>query len=117
MSDALIYSGAMICAVFVASCAQILLKKSADTVHSNKLSEYFNFKVIVAYAAFCAVALTNLYVLRYIPVSLAVVLESSAYAFVPILSFVLLKERLGLRQIFGIAIIVAGIGIFAVGGI
>ena len=115
MNETLLFSVVMVGAVFVASLTQILLKKSADAKHKDKLSEYLNKKVVGAYAAFGAVAMVNMYVLRFIPLSLAVVLESFAYVFVPILSFVLLKERLKSRQMVGIAVIIFGIIIFNLG--
>lgn len=115
MNETFLFSVVMVCAVFVASLTQILLKKSADAEHKNRLFEYLNKKVVGAYVIFGSVAMVNMYVLRFIPLSLAVVLESFAYVFVPVLSIVFLKERMKVRQLVGVLVIVIGIYIFSLG--
>ena len=115
MNEAIVYPAIMVIMVFISSCTQILLKKSAETQYKNKLSEYLNKKVVGAYAIFGVVVAVNMYLLRFIPLSLAVVLDSFGYVFVPILSVAFLREKLNSRQILGIVLIIVGIVIFSRG--
>ena len=112
MNEVFVYSIIMLLGVFVASCSQILLKKAADNKHKNALAEYLNARVIAAYAMFFVSALVGMYVLRYIPLSLAPILESSAYVFVAVLSYCILKERTLKRNLFGIGLIITGTIVF-----
>jgi len=112
MNEVFVYSLIMLLGVFVASCSQILLKKSADKQYKNILAEYLNARVITAYAMFFVSALVGMYVLRYIPLSLAPILESGAYVFVAVLSFCILKERMSKRNLLGIGLIIVGTIVF-----
>jgi len=112
MNGVLIYACAMVTAVFIAACSQILLKKAATKEYKNLLSEYLNLRVISAYMLFGISAATSMYALRHISLTLAVILESTGYVFVAGLSWVFLREKLSLRRIFGILLILIGIIIF-----
>ena len=113
MNEVFKYSLIMLFGVFCASCSQIILKKSADKQHNNILAEYINAQVIIAYVIFVASAATGMFVLRYIPLSLAPVLDSIGYIFVAILSYCILKEKIAKRNIIGIFLIIVGTIVFA----
>ena len=102
----------MLAAVFTAACSQLLLKKAAGAVYKNRLAEYLNPRVITAYGLFTLSALGSFYALRFIPLSLMPVLESSGYVFMAALSYIFLRERLNKRQLGGMALIIAGIVLF-----
>lgn len=102
----------MLVSVFVACCSQVLLKKAADSNYKNWLAQYLNKRVILAYALFSLSAFVSMYVLRFIPLSLAVILESAGYIFTAVLSYTLLKERLNKKQLAGMALIIFGIILF-----
>ena len=112
MNEASFYIIVFILAVFSASCSQILLKKAAGIPRKNKQAEYLNWQVIVAYGIFGLSAVVTLYVLRHIPLSLAPILESATYIFVPVLSWVFLGEKLKGIQLAGMSLIFTGIVIF-----
>jgi len=114
VNEVLLFSFVMIAAVFVSSCSQILLKRAADKTYSSRIAEYLNWRVIFAYGLFGFSALVNMYVLRHIPISLAPVLESTGYIFVAVLGFRFLKEKLSIKQLFGMALIIVGIIIFSI---
>jgi len=116
MNNVLLFSIVMVIAVFVSSCSQILLKRAADKKYNSKLAEYLNWHVIFAYGLFGLAALTNMYVLRHIPLSLAPILESTGYIFIVILGLLFLREKLNKKQIIGMLLIVTGIIIFSIGG-
>jgi len=114
MNEIMIYAVILVLSVFIAACAQILLKKSADKNYNRKIEMFLNKRSIVAYALFCVSAVMGMYVLRFIPLSLSVALQSLVYIFVAGLSRVFLNERIRRRQVVGIAMIIAGVFVFSV---
>ena len=96
----------------MASCSQILLKKSADKPHKNKLAEYLNARVLTAYAMFAGSAAAGMLALRHIPLSFAPILETSGYIYVAVLSYCLLKERISKRKLIGMVLVIAGTVLF-----
>lgn len=95
--------------VFIASCSQILLKKSAMQEHESFIREYLNLYVIIAYLMFFAGTLITIISYKTIPLSFGLILESAGYIFVAILSYVFLKEMLNKKQILGLVLILIGI--------
>ncbi|OWT33637.1 multidrug ABC transporter [Methanobrevibacter sp. 87.7] len=95
--------------VFIASCSQILLKKSAMQEHESFIREYLNPYVIVAYLMFFAGTLITIISYKTIPLSFGLILESAGYIFVAILSYLFLKETLNKKQILGLFLILIGI--------
>lgn len=101
-----------LCAVFVSSVSQIMLKKSADKSYESKLKEYMNPWVITSYGLFFGATLITVIAYKYIPLSLGPILESSGYFFVTILGMIFLKEKVGKKKAVGLLIILTGIIIF-----
>lgn len=101
-------------AVFIASCSQIMLKRSAEIHYENKIREYLNVRVIVAYGLFFSSTLATLYAYKVIPLSMGPILEASGYIWVAILSFLILKEKISAKKAVGLLIIILGIVIFAI---
>ena len=97
--------------VFIASCSQILLKKSAMKEHESFIKEYLNPYVIVAYLLFFLGTLITIISYKTIPLSFGLILESAGYIFVAILSYIFLKETLNSKQILGLGLILIGIAI------
>lgn len=97
----------MIFSVFIASFAQILLKKGAE-----KTNIYINKYTIIAY--FFMFLSTICAYLGYYKINFALsgVLQSLSFVFVPFLSAFLLKEKLTKRTIFGISFIIIGTVIY-----
>lgn len=103
----------LLVSVFISSVSQILLKKAANRTYENPLKEYLNPLVIGAYGMFfCSVILTMV-ALRYVPLSMSPILESTGYIFVTVLGYLFLKERLSKRKLLGMVLILAGIVIFS----
>lgn len=73
--------------VFISSVSQILLKKAANRTYESPLKEYLNPLVIGAYGMFfCSVILTML-ALKYVPLSMSPILESTGYIFVSVMGY------------------------------
>ncbi|WP_019551948.1 EamA family transporter [Propionispira raffinosivorans] len=117
MNKEVIYIFVFIISVFISSVSQILLKKSANEIHANKLAEYFNFKVILAYIMFFASTLITIFAYKYIPLSFGPILEFTGCIFVVILGSVFLKEKINRSKLMGMLMIVLGIIVFSLKGV
>lgn len=113
-NNALIFAGVYILSVLISSVSQIMLKVAAKRTYPSKLREYLNPLVVGAYVLFFGTTLLTMLALTVLPLSTGVVLESTGYIFVGILSFFVLKERFSRRKLLGIALVLAGILIYAV---
>ncbi len=99
--------------VFAAACAQMLLKQGAKNEYESFISQYLNPWVISGYGIMGCSLLLNTYCMsKGIKISEVSIIESLSYLFVPILSFLMFKERLSLKKIGAIVVIIIGILIF-----
>lgn len=109
------YVALFLLSVFISSCSQIALKKSANRRHENKIKEIMNPTVIGAYAMFFGASLLTVFAYRGVDLSWGPVLETTSYVYVMILSGMFLGERITKRKVIGNVIIVLGILIYALG--
>lgn len=103
-----------IVSVFIASCSQILLKKSANISNNSKIKEYLNKYVIVAYLLLFISTLLTMYAYKKIELSTGVIIESISYIIIAILSYFILHEKINKKEVLGIFLIVVGIIIFSI---
>ena len=95
------------------SASQLLLKKSADGVHKNKIAQILNWRVIIAYGVFFLSILINITSLQHgVNLKDIPILEATGYIFVPLLSFTVLHEKLSLSTIIATLLILLGIVVF-----
>lgn len=107
------YIAIVILSVFMAACAQMLLKRAAQNKYPSIIRQYLNIWVITGYAIMFISMGTNIYAMRQgVQMKEVSIIESLSYLFVPALSFMLFKEKLSRRKILAIAIIMAGVIIF-----
>jgi uncharacterized membrane protein len=95
--------------VFIASVSQVLLKQSADQTYASKLREYLNWRVMVAYTLFFGAALLSIVGYSRLALSWGAALESAGYVFILGMSVLILKEKLSVKKVAGVVLIVAGI--------
>ena len=103
----------VLCGNMVAAVSQILLKKAAAKKHTVWWRSYLDPLVAAAYLMFFSTTVFSVLALRYIPLSLNAALSASGQVFVPFLSHVFLRERIGRKKWLGILTIVVGIVIFS----
>lgn len=104
---------AVILGILSCSLSQLLLKKSAMVGHSSKLYEILNPMVIFAYLVFFCSLLINIWAMsKGLQLKEMAILESLGYVFVPLLSFLLLKENISRRTICATLMVVLGIFVF-----
>ena len=109
----MIYYVLVITGVFACSLSQLLLKKSANSVHKSCIYEVINPLVISAYTIFFCSLLINIWSMsKGVQLKEMAILESLGYVFVPILSVMSLGEEVGKREICGILLIIIGIIVF-----
>lgn len=113
MNKVLIYSGIYLLGVIISSFAQILLKKAANVKHDSKIKEYLNFKTIFAYSIFFGATLCSVLAYKYVPLSMGPILGTVEYVFVAVLSFLLLKEKIGKKKLIGLITIIFGVLVFS----
>ena len=112
----LIYSGIMLVSVFISAVSQVMLKLSANRPHKSAIREYANPLVIGAYAIFVLSTLLTVYAYREVPLSLGPVLESTSYLYVTAFGAIIFKEKVTVKKIVALALIVGGICVFALLG-
>ncbi len=95
--------------VFIASCAQVILKLSADAEHKNVVSEYLNIKVIFGYFLMGLSTFGAIIAYRGIELKNGPIFESVGYMFVLILSWIFLNEQPTQNKFIGIILIIMGI--------
>ena len=93
----------------------MLLKQGALQQYDTWWQQYINGWVIGGYAIMLSTMLMNIFAMsKGVEVKEVSIIESMSYLFVPILSFVIFKERLTWRKVCAIGVIVIGIIIFFV---
>lgn len=106
---------AMVFGVFISSCTQIILKKTANKKHSG-IKQYLNKSVIIANTVFFVANIMTLIAYRYIQLSTGVLIGALSYVFVPILGYIFLKEKFTKNMAIGTVFIISGVVVCAIGG-
>lgn len=111
----ILYSGVLLLGTFVSAVSQVILKKAAQKTYDSKLAEYLNFPVIFAYTLFVATTFMCIIAYRVVPLSFGPVLESTSYLYVTVFGVVIFKEKITKKKIAALALILAGIAVYALG--
>ena len=98
--------------VFISSVAQVMLKVAANKTYDKKIKEYVNPLVITAYGIFFLSTILTMYALKFVPLTMSPIIESTSYIFVPVLGVFMLRERISKRRLLGMGIMVIGIFVF-----
>ena len=110
----LFYSFILVAGVFISSFSQVLLKKSALKQREGLVKEYLNPYVAGAYMLFVLATFMTIYAFKGIPLSYGPILDATGYFFVTVFGLVFFKEKLNVKKVSGIAVIIAGIIIYAI---
>lgn len=112
----LIYASFMLLGTFISSIAQVLLKKEAQVKHESVIQEYFNLRVVIAYAIFFGATFLSIYAYRVVPLSMGAILEASGYIYVTAFGVIIFKEKLNKMKLAALGLILAGIVIYTLFG-
>jgi drug/metabolite transporter (DMT)-like permease len=102
----LIYFGVLIIMTMMGAVAGLFLKKSSGfkSVYDLFVNKNFYFGGILYFIT----SLLNIYILKYIDYSTVLPLTSITYIWTLVLSYVILKEKVGFKKIVGVAGIIFG---------
>lgn len=112
MNSIVFYSIIYLIGVIISSFAQLLLKKASSINYNNKIKEYLNFKTLFAYFVFFSATIFSVYSYKGIPLSLGPILGTTEYIFITILSIVFLKEKISIKKILGLSLVLVGIFVY-----
>lgn len=112
----LFYAGLLLLGVFLSAISQVMLKKAALRQYPNKLREYLNPLVIIAYTIFVGTTFLSIYAYKGIPLSMGPVLEATSYIYVTVFGVTIFKEKLNRHKLIGLALIVLGIIVYSLLG-
>lgn len=101
--------------IFLASVSQVLLKKAAQREHKSIIAEYLDCRVILGYCIFLLCTALTMFAYRGIPMSLGPVLETTGYLYVTLFGVVIFKEKITIKKLTALVIILIGILIYALG--
>ena len=103
----------VIFSVLSAAGAQMLLKRGADRAYHAWWRQYLNGYVIAGYAIMFACMALNIFAMSHgVKLKEVSIIESLSYLFVPLLSFLIFKEKLTWIKIIAILVIIVGIIVF-----
>ena len=103
------YIGLNLFSVFLASCTQVILKKSAMNERLSGLSYFVNPATVTAYSIFLGCCLLTLYCLSHLPRITVNVLECSAYVYILFFDRIFFGKPITMRKVGGNLMIIAGI--------
>ena len=112
----LLYSLFLLGGVFVSAISQVMLKKAALKTYDSKIKEYLNPLVIIAYILFVGTTFLSILAYKGIPLSMGPVLEATSYIYVTIFGVKIFKEKINLKKIIALVLIIAGIAVFSLLG-
>lgn len=110
------YAGLLLLGVFLSAISQVMLKKAALRQYPNKIREYLNPLVIIAYTIFVGTTFLSIYAYKGIPLSMGPVLEATSYIYVTVFGVTIFKEKLNRHKLIGLALIVLGIIVYSLLG-
>lgn len=102
----------MFVSALITAFSQVLLKISADKKHKSFIFEYLNPYVLVSYFCYGIVLLLNIYIYTVMDYRFGVVINSLGMVLVMLLSWIVLKEKISKRKVFGNALVILGIVCF-----
>ncbi|MCR4740626.1 MAG: EamA family transporter [Lachnospiraceae bacterium] len=114
-NEILLYSAVMLISVFISAIAQVLLKKAALEPHESRLKEYLNPKVMTGYIIFFLATVLTVFAYKAVPLSLGVILESTGYIYIMVFGLLIFKEKMNLKKIIALVLIISGVILFQTG--
>ena len=108
-----LHAAVMVLGVFIASVAQVLLKKSAQKDYGSAIREYLNWRVIFGYLMMISATFCTIFAYKVIPISLGMVLDATGYIFVTLFGVLIFKEVVTRKKLLALILIVSGIVVYA----
>lgn len=109
----LLHAAFLLLGIFISALSQIMLKKATLKKFDSIFKEYLNPLVISSYGLYIVTTVLSVVAYKEIPLSLGMVLETTGYFYVTVLGVVILGEKLNMKKVFSLLVIIAGIIIYA----
>ena len=103
-------------AVFIASIAQVLLKRAAICHYAHWWQVCLNRYVIGGYGLFFCSTLMAIWAYRVLPLATGVILDATGYFYVALFGRFFFGERLTMRKILALGLIAGGICVYGIFG-
>ena len=103
------YSLLLVFATLISSISQVLLKVSANKAYENRIREYLNPLVVVAYGIFVVSAVMTMVSYKVVSISTGAMLETSSYVFVFLFDIFLFRETVNSKKILAVTLIIIGV--------
>lgn len=101
--------GLFILSIIIASYSQIILKKGA-----GQKNIYINRYTIIGYSLMVVSTILTLIGYKMVSLTLSGILQTLSFVFVPILSYIFLKEKIDKKTVLGIIVIICGIVVYSI---
>ncbi len=105
--------------VCLVAAGQIMFKlvanRATTTENLSLFQQWWTWQFIVALGIYAAATVMWVWVLRFIPLNVAYPVYALAFIIVPVASYFLLTEPIGLKHLVGGVLIVAGVVVIARG--
>ncbi len=99
--------------VFIAACAQMLLKQGARKGYQPLWRQYLNGWVISGYGLMFAAMVANIWCMHQgLLLKELSIIESMSYLFVPCLAWAIFREPISRRKAIAIGVIILGVIVF-----
>lgn len=96
----------ILCMTFMGSVASLFLKRASASKNLIKL--LLNINLYIGGFIYVAAAVLNIIVLRKLNYSVVLPLTAVTYIWTMVLSYYILKEKIGSKKIIGVALIIIG---------
>lgn len=97
------------CSVIIASFAQILLKKSAETGSQSFIKKFLNIKVVSSYILLFISMFINTFVLRHLELKILPCITATSFLWILLFSYLFLGEKPSTNKVIGMLMIMAGV--------
>lgn len=112
MESKYLYYALMFFSAFMASIAQVMLKKSSMLKYNNRYREYLNVYVISGYSIFFATTILGVFVFKIVPLKMGPIAEASGYIWIAVLNYVMFGKFINIKIFIGLSIICIGMIVF-----
>lgn len=111
--NTIMYYALLFLGVFISSISQVLLKKSSNKKYTDKIKEYLNPLVIIAYFIFFVSTLLSIVSYKKVPMSMGPIIEATSYIYITLFGVTIFKEKLNYKKILALILIISGICIYS----
>ena len=100
--------------VLISAVSQVLLKKAAQRPHTSIIAEYTDPCILFAYFLFFGSTVLTMLAYKGVPLSMGPMFEGSSYIYITVFGAVFFKERINVKKLIALILILCGIAFYAI---